>query len=97
VAQVVGQASVNAIVTGRVQGVFYRVFVANEASRLGLRGMVRNLPDGAVEVHAEGPRPALERLVERLMQGSANSVVAGVEVEWSDLVHGHDGFRIEYT
>lgn len=96
-AQAVRQASINAIVTGRVQGVFYRVFVANEANRLGLRGMVRNLPDGAVEVRAEGPRPALERLVERLMQGSANSAVVGVEVEWSDLVHDYDGFGIEYT
>ncbi len=47
-------------VTGRVQGVAFRHFTAEEAGRLRLAGTVRNLPDGAVEVEAEGPRPAVE-------------------------------------
>jgi acylphosphatase len=50
------------LVAGRVQGVNYRVACAREADRLGLAGFVRNLPDGRVEVVAEGSRGAVERL-----------------------------------
>ncbi|HUB09922.1 MAG TPA: acylphosphatase [Myxococcales bacterium] len=51
------------IVSGRVQGVFYRHSTLAEAQRLGLVGAVRNLPDGAVEVIAEGPREKLDELL----------------------------------
>ena len=50
-----------AIVHGDVQGVGYRFFAQRQAARLGLRGYVRNLRDGTVEVVAEGPRPLLDQ------------------------------------
>ena len=56
-------------VYGRVQGVGYRWFVWREAERLGLRGMVRNLPDGSVEVTAEGVDEALAQLEQALARG----------------------------
>ena len=62
-------ASLRAVVRGRVQGVFFRDFVRRHADQLNLRGYVRNLPDGGVEVVAEGERPALERLLEYLKEG----------------------------
>ncbi len=50
------------VVSGSVQGVNYRMACAREADRLALAGFVRNLPDGRVEVVAEGSRDAVERL-----------------------------------
>ena len=70
---------------GRVQGVGYRWFVWREAERLGLRGLVRNLPDGSVEVIAEGVEDSLDRLERALSRGPS---VAHVErVEKSDVPH----------
>ena len=53
-------ASIRAVVYGRVQGVFYRAFTSRQAKELGLTGYVRNLPNGGVEVWAEGERKQLE-------------------------------------
>ena len=69
-------------VTGLVQGVFYRQSTAQEASRLGLSGSVRNLADGSVEVEAEGARPAVEALVAFCRRGPPAARVAEVEVTW---------------
>jgi acylphosphatase len=69
-------------VTGLVQGVFYRQSTAQEASRLGLSGTVRNLSDGSVEVEAEGPRSAVESLVAWCSRGPPAARVAEVEVAW---------------
>jgi acylphosphatase len=66
-------------VEGRVQGVGYRWFVWREAERLGLRGSVRNLADGAVEVMAAGTEEALQELARSLARGPAAARVARVE------------------
>jgi acylphosphatase len=67
------------LVRGRVQGVGFRWFVWREAQRLGLRGIVRNLPDGSVEVMAEGLEKALEELELALSQGPTAARVEHVE------------------
>lgn len=90
------QASLHALVSGRVQGVFYRMFVYREANALGLRGAVRNLPDGRVEVRAEGERARLDALVERLKAGPRGAAVSGVDAEWLDYSHDYDDFSIAY-
>ena len=64
---------------GRVQGVGYRWFVWREAERLGLRGVVRNLPDGSVEVTAEGVDDALARLEQALARGPSVARVDRVD------------------
>ncbi len=87
------EARLVARITGQVQGVGYRYFVQAEASRLGLGGSVRNLADGAVRVEAEGPRPSLLDLVERLRQGPPAARVQRVDVEWHPP-HGDAEFRI---
>jgi acylphosphatase len=66
-------------VTGHVQGVGFRWFVARHARSLGLSGYARNLEDGRVEVVAIGDEPALVRLEELLRSGPANAQVTGVE------------------
>lgn len=67
------------MVRGRVQGVGYRYFVLREANVLGVTGFARNLPDGSVEVVAEGADPALARLEERLREGPAFAHVQDVD------------------
>lgn len=65
--------------SGRVQGVGYRFFVLREAEALGITGFARNLPDGRVEVVAEGPEEALVRFEERLRRGPAFATVTSIE------------------
>ena len=57
------------LISGRVQGVGYRAWMAREATRLGIAGWVRNLPDGRVEALVEGPEAALATLRDRCRRG----------------------------
>jgi acylphosphatase len=90
------KAAIHAVVSGRVQGVFFRMFVLREAQMLGLCGAVRNQADGSVEVRAEGERDRLERLAERLRRGPPNAVVQDVALDWAEYDHEYDDFSIEY-
>ena len=78
------KARLSATVYGYVQGVNFRYFVLRLARSLDLKGYVRNLPDGSVEVVAEGERDRLERLAEQLKVGPRAARVRGVEGQWSD-------------
>ena len=69
------------LVSGRVQGVGYRRFVHREAVRLGLRGRVRNLSDGRVEVYAEGSESVLRELESLLAEGPSFSQVISVDAQ----------------
>ena len=90
-------ASVQAIVYGYVQGVFFRAFTQRQAGQLGLTGYVRNLPDGtAVEVHAEGERKKLERLLDQLKIGPPGARVERVETNWAEYTGSYSGFNIRY-
>lgn len=80
-------------VTGRVQGVGYRMYAADAARAERLTGWVRNLPDGRVEVFAEGDAEALSRYEWRLWQGPPGARVDDVEMEDVPPA-GADGFRI---
>ncbi len=73
---------VHLLVSGLVQGVFYRQSTVEEARRLGLAGWVRNLPDGRVEVLAEGGKGALEALVRFCERGPPAARVEGLLAEW---------------
>ena len=68
-------------VSGRVQGVWFRDWTIREAEALGVSGWVRNRLDKSVEVYAVGEPGAVQRLIERLHEGSPASRVARVEVE----------------
>jgi acylphosphatase len=88
------QARLHLLVAGRVQGVFYRQATADVAVRLGLRGQVRNLPDGRVEAVAEGERAALQELLEFCRRGPPAARVEGVEVTWGAAVGGLGEFSV---
>jgi len=69
-------------ITGVVQGVAFRYYTRDEASRLGLTGWVRNLADGSVQVLAEGPRAALEELGAWCAHGPPAAEVDHLEQRW---------------
>lgn len=69
-------------VTGRVQGVYYRASTQEQARTLGLRGWVRNMPDGRVELRAQGTRGRVEALLEWCRKGPPASRVESVEFVW---------------
>ena len=68
-------------IIGAVQGVGFRYFVRQEATRLGLAGAVWNCPDRSVEVVAQGEEALLDQLVEQCKLGSTYSKVASVDVQ----------------
>lgn len=72
------QVARSCIVTGRVQGVFFRASTAEQAQRLGLAGHAINLPDGTVEVLASGPAEAVDALCRWLHQGPPMARVSAV-------------------
>ncbi|HEU4753695.1 MAG TPA: acylphosphatase [Armatimonadota bacterium] len=86
----------HATVRGTVQGVGFRAFVVREARRLGLRGYVRNRPDGSVEACAEGPETSLRLFERSLRAGPPASRVQWLDVEWSDASGEFAGFEVRY-
>lgn len=90
-------ASVQAVVYGRVQGVYFRAFASRHARELGLSGYVRNLPDWkAVEVQAEGERKQLEKLIDHLKVGPPRARVERVETSWSEYTGSYSSFSVSY-
>ena len=86
----------HAIVRGMVQGVGFRYFVVRNASVLRLRGYVRNNSSGDVEVVAQGPRPALERLLALLYQGPSAADVDEVQTTWRKPTEHFSGFNVRW-
>jgi acylphosphatase len=72
-------AVLHAVVRGDVQGVGFRYFVRQHARELGIRGWVRNRPDGTVEVQAEGDTTSVHQLRELLSEGPAGARVTRVD------------------
>lgn len=83
-----------ALVSGRVQRVAYRVYVQDAATQLQLVGLVRNLPNGTVRVVAEGPPDILKALVEYLHEGSLQARVESVAVDWQSATGTFDEFSV---
>lgn len=82
-------------VTGRVQGVFFRAWTADQARALGVIGWVRNASDGSVEGHLEGDKSAVQQLVGLLHQGPPSAQVSAVDVEVTEP-EGGDRFEVRH-
>ena len=83
-----------ATVSGKVQGVFFREHVRRSAKNLNLAGEVENMPDTTVRVVAEGPRELLEKLLKQIQIGSIQSEVRNVEFEWYPITYEFKKFDI---
>ncbi len=81
-------------ITGRVQGVFFRVYTKQEAEALGLTGWVRNLADGRVEAVFEGAKEKVEEMIKWCWEGSTSANVSDVEVSWEEQKR-LEGFEIK--
>ena len=89
------KAQARLVISGRVQGVFFRYAMAREAERLQVNGWVRNCRDGTVEAALEGERKAVENLISWCHQGPPGAIVRKVDIEWPEEQGGFDSFSIK--
>ena len=82
------------LVSGRVQGVFYRASAMEEAQRLRLTGWVMNLPDGRVEAVVEGPGDAVDEFVAWCRRGPPSARVDDVEVQYGPATGEFATFQV---
>ncbi len=87
---------VKVIVTGRVQGVFYRDHTRQAANETGVTGYVKNLPDGSVEAVFQGDQEKIDRMIEWCRRGSPSSVVTNVKVIPDPGLPDFSSFKISY-
>jgi len=90
------KARTRILISGEVQGVFFRSNTRDFANGLGLKGWVRNLTDGRVEVVAEGEREKVEQLIEFCRKGPPGANVENLEIEWEEIKNEFEGFDIRY-
>ena len=82
-------------VSGMVQGVFYRAFTRDNASGLGIKGWVRNIPGGGVEAVLEGDRQKIGELLAMMKTGPARAIISGIEL--SEIkCKDYEDFKIIY-
>jgi acylphosphatase len=84
------------VVSGRVQGVYYRSYAVDAARELGVAGWVMNTPGGDVEAVFEGERDAVEKMVDWCWKGSPSSRVDDVRVAWEEATGELEGFDVIY-
>ncbi len=89
-------ARAHIIVSGIVQGVFFRANTRNQARMLGVKGWVRNRHDGTVEITAEGDKEKVERLITWCYKGPPGAVVNDVSVEWDEFTEEFKDFSVTY-
>jgi acylphosphatase len=87
---------VHLLIRGQVQGVFYRATTCERACRLGLTGWVRNLPDGRVEIVAEGEPKDLAGLVTWCAEGPPHARVTGFSEDYSEATGEFSSFRVAF-
>ncbi len=85
---------IRAVVQGTVQGVFFRASAQQAARKLELTGWVRNLPDGSVEIEAQGDARDVDELVDWCWQGPPDATVRRVSSELIAPIEGEGVFEV---
>ena len=85
---------VHIVISGMVQGVFFRASASSAARSLRLNGFVRNLSNGNVEVCAEGEEEVLKKMIEWCRKGPPSARVEHVEIKWSESANRFEGFQV---
>ena len=86
--------TIKIIVYGIVQGVGFRMFILNEAKKIGVKGYVKNNPDGTVEIIAQGTSEQLEMIIDAAKKGPLYSRVDKINIDDIDLSETYDEFYI---
>ena len=89
-----GQKRIQLVIRGQVQGVYFRASAQREARQLGLTGWVRNRPDGAVEIVAEGEEDQVKDLLNWSQRGPSTARVDSVETRWRSYTGEFAEFKI---
>lgn len=89
-------ARAHLIIEGFVQGVFFRAFTRDVAVSLGLKGWVRNLPDGTVEAVFEGTREKVQGAIRQCSEGPPASKVSNIDIAWEDYKGEFKSFDIRF-
>lgn len=84
------------IISGRVQGVFFRAHTRDFAEKFGVRGWVKNRPDGKVEALFEGDDEDVKAIIDWCRDGPPGAGVSDVDVRWDDYKGELKGFEIVY-
>ncbi|MFA6296338.1 MAG: acylphosphatase [Patescibacteria group bacterium] len=84
------------IISGKVQGIFFRQFVKENAVHLNLKGSVENRTDGTVKVIVEGEENNLEKLIELCEIGPKQAFIENIEISWSEPTNEFKEFIIKY-
>ena len=90
------KSNVHVVISGRVQGVWFRTSTKQKAEQLGLTGWVRNTSDGSVEAIFEGDEKRIKDMLEWCHRGPPLAKVSNVEVKNQEPTNGFDGFSIKY-
>lgn len=90
------EARAHVIFRGKVQGVFFRANTEGRARELGLKGWVRNLPDGSVESVFEGPREAVRKAIEWCKSSQLHARVTDADIDWEDYRGEFSSFEVRY-
>ena len=90
------KANIHIRVWGRVQGVGFRAFVAQNAKELNLTGWVRNVGRDQVETRAEGTRKALDLFLEKVKAGSSVSNVKESKFDWGEFNGEYKKFKVRW-
>ena len=86
----------HAVISGRVQGVFFRMETMRAAQRIGVSGWVRNLRDGKVEAVFEGDKTRVDAILDWCKQGPPHAHVTNVKVDWEAYTGEFDSFEVTY-
>lgn len=84
------------IISGDVQGVFFRANTRQRAKALGIMGWVRNTPDGKVEAVFEGEKQNIEKMISFCKEGPSAAKVKDIDVNWETYKNEFEGFNIRY-
>ncbi len=90
------KARARLLISGRVQGVFFRAFTEETARSLGLKGWVSNVSGGDVEAVVEGEKKDIEHAIDLCYKGPPSSHVTGIEVKWEDFKGEFKSFSVRY-
>jgi acylphosphatase len=90
------KTNVHVIISGRVQGVWFRATTKQKAEQLGITGWVRNTSDGCVEAILEGEEQQVKKMIEWCHEGPPLAVVNKVEIKNQNPTNGFDYFSIKH-